>query len=248
MNEPILANLVTLTSSNDGELHPLQLIAEASFVVQLVMLILTLMGIGSFVIIGMKMVRFSKARRVSQAFLDAFWEGEDGSRWTTTRLENVYARLGQFEGSPLAAQFRAGYVELARVLGEGGAGREAEGDTESVERAMRRAARGEITRLEAMLPFLSTTGATAPFIGLFGTVWGIMQSFISIHGSGSASLDVVAPGIAEALIATAMGLVAAIPAVMAYNYAVRFLRVIESEIEAFGYDFLNIVRRSFLRG
>jgi biopolymer transport protein TolQ len=248
MNEPILANLVTLATSNEGDLHPLQLILEASFVVQFVMLILTFMGIGSFIIIGMKVVRFSKARRVSQEFLDAFWAGEDGARWTTTRLEEVYAKLHQFEDSPLAAQFRAGYVELARVLGEGGSGREAEGDTESVERAMRRAARNEVTRLETLLPFLSTTGATAPFIGLFGTVWGIMQSFISIHGSGSASLDVVAPGIAEALIATAMGLVAAIPAVMAFNYAVRFLRVIESEIESFGYDFLNIVRRSFLRG
>lgn len=248
MNEPILANLVHLSAAGGDELHPMQLIADASLVVQLVMLILVLMGIGSFAIIGMKMVRYKKARTESQRFLDAFWEGEDGSRWSTARLEAIYARLEEFEGSPLVAQFRAGYVELARVLGEGGSSREAEGDTESVERAMRRAVRAEVTQLETLLPFLSTTGATAPFIGLFGTVWGIMQSFISIHGSGSASLDVVAPGIAEALIATAMGLVAAIPAVMAYNYALRFLRVIESEIEAFGYDFLNIVRRSFLRG
>lgn len=121
-------------------------------------------------------------------------------------------------------------------------------DIENVERALRRTAGNEMTALETLLPFLATTGSVAPFIGLFGTVWGIMQSFISIHGHGSASLDVVAPGIAEALIATAIGLVAAIPAVMAYNYFLRRIRVLESEIESFGYDYLNIVRRHFLRG
>jgi biopolymer transport protein TolQ len=99
-----------------------------------------------------------------------------------------------------------------------------------------------------MLPFLATTASTAPFIGLFGTVWGIMNSFLSIHASASSGLDVVAPGIAEALIATAIGLVAASPAVMAYNFFIRRIRVLESEIESFSSDYLNIVRRHFLNG
>ena len=93
---------------------------------------------------------------------------------------------------------------------------------------------------------LATTGSTAPFVGLFGTVWGIMNSFIAIHGQKSAGLDVVAPGIAEALIATALGLAAAIPAVMAYNYFVRRIRVVESEVDAFKNDYLNIIRRHLL--
>jgi len=97
-----------------------------------------------------------------------------------------------------------------------------------------------------MVPFLATTGSTAPFVGLFGTVWGIMNSFIGIGSQHNASLDVVAPGIAEALIATAIGLVAAIPAVMAYNYFIRRITVLESEMESFSNDYLNIVRRHFL--
>jgi biopolymer transport protein TolQ len=96
------------------------------------------------------------------------------------------------------------------------------------------------------VPFLATTGSTAPFVGLFGTVWGLMNSFISIGAQKSASLNVVAPGIAEALIATAIGLAAAIPAVMAYNYFVRRINVLSAEMDAFSSDYLNIVRRHFL--
>jgi biopolymer transport protein TolQ len=134
-------------------------------------------------------------------------------------------------------------VELARVLGSTG-GRA--GELTNVERALRRAAMNEVTGLETMIPFLATTGSTAPFVGLFGTVWGIMNSFIEIGGQKSASLDVVAPGIAEALIATAIGLVAAIPAVMAYNYFLRRIHVLQTEMDAFQSDYLNIVRRHFL--
>ena len=105
----------------------------------------------------------------------------------------------------------------------------------------------ETTRLESAVPFLATTGSAAPFIGLFGTVWGIMNSFRAIAKEKSASLVFVAPGMAEALIATAIGLMAAIPAVMAYNYFVRKVRVLSSEMESFEKDFLNIVRRHFLK-
>ncbi|MBW1762726.1 MAG: MotA/TolQ/ExbB proton channel family protein [Deltaproteobacteria bacterium] len=125
-------------------------------------------------------------------------------------------------------------------------GRPTKGDVENVERALQRAQSAELTRLENKVSFLATTASTAPFIGLFGTVWGIMNSFIAIHGEKSAGLDVVAPGIAEALIATAIGLAAAIPAVMAYNYFVRRIRVVDSETAAFASDYLNIIRRHLL--
>ncbi len=252
MLDIIYATLVTQTAQSGAaaekaQLHPLELIVNASFIVQLVMFILFVMSIACWFIIGAKAVRLNQATRSSQQFLDLFWSGEKGQPWSPERLEGLYSKVRAYEGSPVAAVFRAGYVELARVLGataEPGAHL----DIDNVERALRRTAGNELTNIETMIPFLATTGSTAPFIGLFGTVWGIMQSFIAIHGSGNASLDVVAPGIAEALIATAIGLVAAIPAVMAYNYFLRRIRVLESEMESFSYDLLNIVRRHFLRG
>jgi biopolymer transport protein TolQ len=253
MLDTIFAHLATLRGVTDGTseratLHPIELIADASFIVQLVMFILFVMSIGCWFIIGAKGVRLVQATRTSQQFLDLFWAGEEGQGWTPERLEGLYGKVRAYEASPIAAVFRAGYVELARVLGTSAHQGAGQLDIENVERALRRTAGNELTTIETMLPFLATTGSTAPFIGLFGTVWGIMQSFIAIHGSGNASLDVVAPGIAEALIATAIGLVAAIPAVMAYNYFLRRIRVLESEMESFSYDYLNIVRRHFLRG
>lgn len=230
------------------QLHPLDLIANASWVVQLVIVILIAMSAVCWFIIGAKLVRIAQANKASRSFLDLFWSGGDGQSWTPERLEGLYGQVKKFESSPIAATFRAGYVELARVLGTAQQTGIHATDIENVERAVRRASGNEMTTLETMLPFLATTGSVGPFIGLFGTVWGIMQSFIAISGSGSASLDVVAPGIAEALIATAIGLVAAIPAVMAYNYFLRRIRVLESELESFGFDFLNIVRRHYLRG
>jgi biopolymer transport protein TolQ len=251
MRSIIFANLVTLQAGGGGgsreELDPIQLMLDAGPVVKLVLLALVLMFLGCLFIIGAKMARLAQASHRSGGFLDLFWGKEEGPHWSAERLEGIYAQVRSYDGSPLAALFRAGYVELARVADphqQGGAN----GDLENIERALRRAAGNELTRLETMLPFLATTGSTAPFVGLFGTVWGIMNSFIAIHGQKNASLDVVAPGIAEALIATAMGLLAAIPAVMAYNYFVRRLRVLESEMESFSSDYLNIVRRYFLRG
>lgn len=237
-----------------AQLDPWQLILDASLVVQLVMLLLVLMSVVCWFIIGAKWLRVGRAARVSNQFLDDFWDSSLGPQWTPDRLEGVYGQVRRFRASPLAAVFRAGYVELARMTGvmqsNSGSGpqRVSSGDLGNVERALRRAGVSEMTHLETMMPFLATTGSTAPFIGLFGTVWGIMNSFLSIGAQKNASLDVVAPGIAEALIATAIGLVAAIPAVMAYNYFLRRIRVLESEIESFSNDYLNIVRRHFLHG
>jgi biopolymer transport protein TolQ len=227
-----------------AELDPLQLVLDASFVVKLTLLTLVAMSVACWFIIGTKAVRIQQATRQSAKFLDAFWSKTDGNKWSPERLETIYAQIGALGGSPLARVFHAGYVELAKITqGEKAANA---GDLESVERALKRATGNEMTTLENQLPVLATTGSVGPFIGLFGTVWGIMSSFLAIGAQHGATLDVVAPGIAEALIATAVGLLAAIPAVMAYNYFVRRIRVLESETDAFAADLLNIVKRHFL--
>ena len=142
--------------------------------------------------------------------------------------------------------FVAGYTELAKLNADERMKNDREGNLENIERALRKAQTVETTRLESMTPFLATTGSAAPFIGLFGTVIGIMTAFQSISGKGNATLDTVGPHIAEALFATAIGLVAAVPAVMAYNYFVRRIRVLRSEMETFEQDYLNIIKRHFL--
>jgi len=226
------------------QLDPLQLILDASLVVKLVLLTLLVMSLFSWFVVGTKLVRILQAHRQSTAFLDLFWNNQEGNKWPADRLEAIYARISSFPGSPLARVFHAGYVELAKITtSERGT---AVDDIENVERSLKRAMGREMTALENQLPVLATTGSVGPFIGLFGTVWGIMNSFLSIGAEHGATLDVVAPGIAEALIATAVGLGAAIPAVMAYNYFVRRIRVLESETESFAADYLNIVKRHYL--
>ena len=255
MDRLMFVNLVTLQSeapttaaAKANHLDPWLLIMQASPTVKLVLVVLVMMSLICWFIIGAKLFRLGRATRQSNRFLDIFWEsgrGHGSSAWNSERLESIYSQLAMVNTSPLAKVFHAGYVELARVLGSAGA-RGGAAEMDNVERALRRASINEVTILETMVPFLATTGSTAPFVGLFGTVWGIMNSFIEIGGQKSASLDVVAPGIAEALIATAVGLVAAIPAVMAYNYFLRRIHVLQTEMDAFQSDYLNIVRRHFL--
>jgi biopolymer transport protein TolQ len=257
MDDVLYANLVTLqvatpgaAGAAHGQLDPWQLVLDASPVVKLVMLVLVLMSVSCWFIIGGKLVQLLRANAQSARFLSIFWDKEQGAAWTTERLEAVYGKARPLASSPLARVFHAGYVELARIGGGADATQPAQpavqADLDSIARALRRAANNEVTLLENLLPVLATTGSVAPFIGLFGTVWGVMNSFIGIGNLGNASLAVVAPGIAEALIATAIGLAAAIPAVMAYNYFIRRIRVLESELDAFASDYLNIVRRHFL--
>jgi biopolymer transport protein TolQ len=183
-------------------------------------------------IIAQKALRLRTATRASATFLDVFWKSK--------RLDSVYERVPEFEGSPVAAVFAAGYAELAR-LSAGGASQD---PGANLARSLRRAAQVETTRLEQYVPFLATTGSTAPFIGLFGTVWGILQAFLKLGQPGAtATLQVVGPDIAHALVATAVGLLAAIPAVMAYNYFNAELRVLDTEMDNFSSDFLNLVKR-----
>jgi biopolymer transport protein TolQ len=214
------------------------LIRGASGVVIGVMVLLALMSLVSWYIIGFKYLYISQATRESEQFLEAFWRSKD--------IEAIYKVAQGLGRSPLSSLFLAGYTELSK-LQSGGTAHDRDGDLENVERALSRAQTKATTQLESAVPFLATTGSAAPFIGLFGTVWGILVSFQAIGVMKNASVTTVAPRIAEALIATAIGLVAAIPAVMAYNYFLRRIRVLTSDMETFSKDFLNIVRRHFLK-
>jgi biopolymer transport protein TolQ len=153
----------------------------------------------------------------------------------------------------MAQVFRAGYQELVRLTRNGERANPADrsaangvGEIENIELAMRRVIREQVRWLERALTFLATTGSTAPFIGLFGTVWGIMNAFQGLSMVQSTSLQAVAPGIAEALVATAVGLAAAIPAVMAYNHFRRQVRLLAADLEHFAVEFLHLTRHHFL--
>jgi len=234
---------VFLQASAPEQLNPWQLVVGASPVVQFVLLVLVFMMVMCLYIIGAKWIRLKQVTDQSRGFLKLFWADERTRTWNAKAMNDIHGQSASFERSPIATVFRAGYRELARIARTG---RPTKADVDNVERALRRAQSAELTRLENKVSFLATTASTAPFVGLFGTVWGVMNSFIAIHGEKSAGLDVVAPGIAEALIATALGLAAAIPAVMAYNYFVRRIRVVDSETSAFASDYLNIIRRHLL--
>jgi biopolymer transport protein TolQ len=228
----------------EEKLDIISLLLAASPVVKAVLLLLVLMSVLCWYVIGAKALYLSRAASRSSRFLEAFWK--------TARLDDVWKLTEQSPPSPVSEVFRAGYVELAKLRrqrseqGQQPGGAETQlGDIESVERSLERARTAAITEMENKVPLLATTASAAPFIGLFGTVWGIMNSFRNIGAKGAANLATVAPGIAEALVATAIGLVAAIPAVMAYNYFLRQIRVVSSEMETFASDFLNIVRRRF---
>jgi biopolymer transport protein TolQ len=227
----------------EPKLDVISLLMGASEVVKGVLTLLVLMSVVSWYIIGSKALYLSRAQSRSGNFQDAFWK--------TQRLDDVWKLTEEMGPSPVGEVFRAGYVELAKLRkrraeqAQGHVGETDLGDLESIERALDRARTAAITEMESRVPFLGTTASAAPFIGLFGTVWGIMNSFRSIGAKGAANLATVAPGIAEALVATAIGLVAAIPAVMAYNFFSRRIRVLSSDMETFEKDFLNIVRRRF---
>lgn len=203
------------------------------------LLLLIAFSVTSWAIIVHKYLSLRRAARESERFLAAFWEAK--------RLDQMYQQSDQYAKSPLAQVFRSGYIELARLKKRSGDDETLGGGIENVERALRRSQSAEMTSLESLTSFLATVGSTAPFIGLFGTVWGIMKAFQDIGRMGSANLATVAPGISEALIATAAGLAAAIPAVIAFNYFLARIRVLEAEMDNFSSDFLNIVKRHFFK-
>ena len=216
-----------------------------------VLLLLVGASIASWAIIAIKYFHLRDAHRQTVRFLDFFWQSK--------RLEDVYAEADTLSTSPISQLFRAGYVELTKVTSNSAAPTKADqsapapgkvADTaglENIERALRRASVSELTYLESKVSFLATVGSAAPFVGLFGTVWGIMGAFQDIYLQGNANLATVAKPISEALIATAVGLFAAIPAVVAYNFFLSKIKVLEGEMESFSSDFLNIVKRHFFR-
>ena len=223
------------------EVPSVALMLGAGLVVKIVLLLLICFSVISWAIIMFKLFQVHRANSESVRFMDFFWKSK--------RFDAIASQVDRFASSPLTVLFNEGYSELKKVVegdgtSEGSALSTDLGGVENVSRALRRATNSEITRLEKYLTFLATTGSTSPFIGLFGTVWGIMTAFEGIGRTGSASLAVVAPGIAEALIATAIGLVAAIPAVMAYNHFQHKIRVLIKEMDSFSTEFLNIVQRN----
>ena len=222
------------------------IVLGAGPMVKFVLILLAWFSVMCWGIIALKFIQFRTARRDDSKFLDKFWAAQS--------LDSIYRDSKTLRKSPLAQLFRSAYQELTKIKrvkhkddDEGEVSIEGHlGGVESVERTLRRATSGEKSRLEKYLSFLATTGSTAPFVGLFGTVWGIMSSFRDIAVMGSVGIEVVAPGISEALIATAAGLAAAIPAVVAYNYFLAHARGMTSEMENFSADILNIIQRHFL--
>ncbi len=243
MNELTWVDLVVAQTETAAPDSIWSLLSEASGMVLFVLLILVAASVVSWFIIGYKTIAISRAVRESRAFTEIFWQSK--------RLDEIYQQADRLASSPVSQMFQAGFIELRKLRA---ADKDASstmsaqlGGIENIERALRRAHSTELTKLESLTAFLATVGSTAPFVGLFGTVWGIMIAFMNLHGAEGAesSIDVVAGPIAEALIATAIGLMAAIPAVVAYNFLNTRIGTLSVEMENFSNDFLNIVKRHF---
>ena len=218
-----------------GDMTVWALFLQADIVVKLVMLLLIVASIWVWAIVFEKWSSLRRVNREADAFEDRFWSG--GS------LDELYEQEGAKPKSPIAAVFGAGMGEWRRTARVAGADVSRSGVRDRVERAMTITIQREMDRLERWMSFLASVGSTAPFIGLFGTVWGIMHSFSAIAQMHNTNLSVVAPGIAEALFATAIGLVAAIPAVLAYNKISTDLARYASRLEGFGAEFGAILSR-----
>lgn len=241
MYESVWVHLITAQVEAAAEPKGvLQILTEASGVVLGVLCILMCTSLVSWFIIGYKWFYLRRARVESQKFLEIFWQSK--------RLDQIYQSAEQFPRSPISQVFKAGYIELSKLKGTEGESMSGHlTGIENVERALRRATTSEMTQLESKLPFLATVGSNAPFIGLFGTVWGIMVAFVNLQAKKATGIDVVAGPIAEALIVTAFGLFAAIPAGVAYNFFLSKMRVLGAEMDNFSSDFLNIVKRHFFK-
>ena len=237
-------------------MNVVSLIAQAGIVAKGVLLILLFFSVVSWALIFLKFRMIRRGQRESERFLQLFRSSKN--------LYTTFEESKRFSGSPLAQVFQEGYRELSHMVkGNPGHGNPVPGAHEAVAkgpeisvhreplelvgRGLRHASMKEIAQHERNLIFLATTGNVTPFIGLFGTVWGIMDAFASIGQAGSANLGAVAPGVSEALIATAAGLAAAIPAVIAYNYFLNRIRRQGTELELFGLEFLGLAERIVVR-
>jgi biopolymer transport protein TolQ len=219
------------------------LIAHAGWVARSVLLVLLVFSLVSWAIILYKGLSLHRALSQSTTFLEIFRK--------SSKFSEVNAICPQLRASPLVGVFQAGYLEVnqqvrgAQAKEAGAAARPTVRSLESLSRSLARAGGVEVTRMERRVSFLATTASVTPFIGLFGTVWGIMKAFEDIGRMQTTNITVVAPGISEALITTAMGLLAAIPAAVFFNYFSSRVKVLSSMMDDFALEFLNIVERNF---
>lgn len=219
------------------------LLAHISGFALIILLLLLAFSLFSWTIIFRKWLIFQQAGQKNRAFVALFRK--------SARLSEVESACDQYRGSPLSGIFSAGYQELnAQIQTLGAPGNPghpvlAERNITGIQRALQRASAAELSVLEKSMSWLATTGVVTPFIGLLGTVVGIINAFQGIEQGGTTSIQAVAPGISEALIATAAGLFAAIPAVIAYNQFISTIKSIASEMDDFSMEFLNLVERSF---
>jgi biopolymer transport protein TolQ len=228
-----------------GAISILELIADASPVSKAALLVLLVFSVVSWSIILSKALSLGRAERQTRSFLDVFRK--------SAKFSEVQGVCKSLEHSPLVGVFQAGYAELNLQLRSDGRAaspaatppRPTLKSLAALDRALLRASSAEVNKLERKVTFLATTASLAPFVGLFGTVWGIMTAFAGIGAQGSTDLAVVAPGIAEALVATAVGLFAAMPAVYFYNQFTSRVKVLASEMDDFALEFLNISERHF---
>ena len=243
----ILALQVQEGAAPLGDVNVVELLRETGLVNQVVLAILVLLSVLSWAIILQKVIAYRAIERQTATFLDVFRR--------SSKFSEVQSVCPSLPASPLVGVFQAGYAELnaqfrvtapAAPPNPGAAvARPTLKSLAAVDRALMRASVVEVNKLEKHIGFLATTASTAPFVGLFGTVVGIMMAFQGIGATGSTNLAVVAPGIADALVATAFGLVAAVPAVMAYNHLSNRVRIFASEMDDFAMEFLNIAERNF---
>jgi len=222
------------------------MMSEAGPVVKFVMLLLLFFSITTWAIMFIKFRYIRKSYQDSAEFMEIFWQCRN--------LADAFSKAKALRSSPMARLFISAYMEMARLdpreqknMQHAPSQHTYFQAAASIKRSLTRTMGTELRRLVQLIPFLATAGNTAPFIGLFGTVWGIMDTFQGIGLSGSASLAVVAPGISEALVATAAGLAVAIPSVIAYNYFTDRVRVLDSELQSFSSDLLNIMEREIQR-
>jgi len=251
LGSPFLALLLQAESgaaSGGTDSSILGLIARSTPISKAVLLTLALMSVGSWAIILYKLWVFRRSEQQSSSFLDVFRR--------SSKFSEVAAVCRSLTESPLVGLFQSGYAELTAQLRQASpedlaanpravAARPTLKSLAAVDRALMRASVVEVNKLESRITFLATTASIAPFVGLFGTVVGIMMSFQMIGETGSTNLASVGPGIAEALIATAFGLVAAVPAVVGYNYFSNRVRLSASQMDDFAMEFLNIAERNF---
>ncbi len=251
LGSPFLALLLQAESgaaSGGTDSSILGLIARSTPISKAVLLTLALMSVGSWAIILYKLWVFRRSERQSNSFLEVFRR--------SSKFSEVQAVCRSLTESPLVGLFQSGYAELTAQLRQAspddlaanprvGAARPTLKSLAAVDRALMRASVVEVNKLESRITFLATTASIAPFVGLFGTVIGIMMSFQMIGETGSTNLAAVGPGIAEALIATAFGLVAAVPAVVGYNHFSNRVRLFASQMDDFAMEFLNIAERNF---